>query len=126
MLSGIDAGKEIVIDNTDLVEKHAAAKQERIKFETIFKQVKKVEDDCAAKIMQAMGDASIARTESGVVFKRTKVNVKAKVIEAYSFVKFSRKDLKEEQDDPWAPPVSTPIEQIDERLSNLERKISNE
>lgn len=92
MLSGIDAGKEIVIENTDLVEKHAAAKQERIKAESLYKDLKKVEDDYAAKIMQAMGDASIARTESGVVFKRTKVNVKAKVVEAYSFVKFTRSD----------------------------------
>jgi putative phage-type endonuclease len=92
MLSGIDAGKEIVIDNIDLVEKHAAAKQERVKAEALYKDLKKVEDDYAAKIMQAMGDASIARTESGVVFKRTKVNVKAKVVEAYSFVKFTRSD----------------------------------
>lgn len=92
MLSGIDAGKEIVINNSDLVEKHAAAKQERVKAEALYKDLKKVEDDYAAKIMQAMGDASIARTESGVVFKRTKVNVKAKVVEAYSFVKFTRSD----------------------------------
>jgi putative phage-type endonuclease len=92
MLSGIDAGKEIVIDNTDLVDKHAKAKTKRLKLEALCKERKKLEDTYAAQIMQAMGDASIARTESGVIFKRTKVNVKAKVVEAYSFVKFSRSD----------------------------------
>jgi len=95
-LSGIDAGKEVTIANPELVEKHAQAKRERLIAEAAYKDRKKCEDDYAALIMQAMGDASLARTDSGVIFKRTKVNVKAKVVEGYSFVKFSRKDLKEE------------------------------
>ena len=49
-----------------------------------------------ARTSPAMGDASIARTDYGTTFKRTKVNVKAKVVEAYSFVKFTRTDKKQE------------------------------
>lgn len=95
-LAGIDAGKEIALSDTSLINKHAEAKRKRLRSELVFKCRKKHEDDCAAKIMQSMGDASLARAEDGTIFKRTKVNVKAKVVDAYSFVKFSRKDLKEE------------------------------
>lgn len=95
-LAGIDAGKEIALSDTSLINKHAEAKRKRLRAELVFKCRKKHEDDYAAKIMQAMGDASLARAENGTIFKRTKVNVKSKVVEAYSFVKFTRKDLKEE------------------------------
>lgn len=96
-LEGLDAGKEVKIENYEIVEKHAEAKRARLEVEARYKEAKKLEDDYAAKIMQEMGDAAIARTDYGTTFKRTKVNVKAKVVEGYSFVKFTRTDKKIEE-----------------------------
>ena len=93
-LAGLDAKKEIVLKDDELIQQHAEAKRARLEQEMRYKDLKKAEDDFAAKIMQKMGDAAIAKTESGATFKRTQVNVSEKLVKAYSFVKFTRSDKK--------------------------------